>query len=418
MKNGHAFDWNYSPQKMNINCPIDTRNFSLPLEITEWRSKSLLLANNNINQAVKFVNFIWIHRYVSRREERSVREWTLEEDLLLFKGRGVHGDKWPLISSAYLPQRDQREIRTRWHQLARDAAKEVKEAKEAGSYVNPRMIDGKVNDQIGRFIRSMRKSRIRETQTQWLSSSRNDAASSLGYSTYKHSGIEFELDFITSDDDENEEGYVEEASLHQVSLAPPPSCGDHQITEPLLGNLLSGTSCLLSRGLTPNLLMFGHNPSLAGALPYAPRYQNVQPLAPTRTESASAKSAEVEYDENGHGVEGSGLGFTNMSTLMGHALELVRAEEAGQMTPVGATSISNTPKEQAQTIKTDLSVTAACLPEEAAQITSARELDDIMKSPRKRKTVYDEVSDPRNAKIPTGLFGMVMAQARTVVGNK
>ena len=52
-------------------------------------------------------------RYLSLKYEKEERSWTKEEDLLLLRGFGVHGEKWSLISMFFLPQRNRKEIRTR-----------------------------------------------------------------------------------------------------------------------------------------------------------------------------------------------------------------------------------------------------------------------------------------------------------------
>ena len=55
-----------------------------------------------------------ICRYLSLKYEKDKRSWTKEEDLLLLRGFGVHGEKWSLISMFFLPQRNRKEIRARF----------------------------------------------------------------------------------------------------------------------------------------------------------------------------------------------------------------------------------------------------------------------------------------------------------------
>jgi hypothetical protein len=63
-----------------------------------------LLQSNTPNQ---------LKKHMSLLVEKGDRSWKLEEDMLLLRGYGVYGDKWPLISMFYLPQRNRKEVQIR-----------------------------------------------------------------------------------------------------------------------------------------------------------------------------------------------------------------------------------------------------------------------------------------------------------------
>lgn len=186
-------------------------------------------------------------RYAAWRQERGDCEWSGAEDLQLLRGFGVHGCKWLLVSTYFLPQRNTKEIQTRcapllvhvrsyvfmrdgcsWQHLVKEAARRSKEDREAGRHEAAT---------VGGRLRGPVASMLRQAQ------SRETGGESDG-SAERRKAVEFEEDFLDSSDEDEDECAVAEA-------APPV--------------LLSGARMLQSCALTPNLQMNGHNPFLAAA---------------------------------------------------------------------------------------------------------------------------------------------------------
>lgn len=243
--------------------------------------------------------------------EKDDRSWSKDEDILLLRGFGVHGEKWSLISMFFLPQRNRKEIRNRflpasaviiisylqrrWNQLTKEAAKEAREGADA-PLPPPRLSNGSIQPSVAEFLRRIR------------------GAGNASKKMDKSAVIDFESDYVHSSDDDADE---------ELSVLPESSSMGLR-DFPLRVESTEG-SCLLNRvGLTPNVNVVGHKPVVfhnrSGTHLQLPSKvqgsDSVESIRPSRAK-----------DLAGPTVDGnSSFGFTNISSLINGTLQVLEAD--------------------------------------------------------------------------------------------